>query len=371
MTIHAISNIPIFNGRKIDTAVNITFQASPGDVISVTAEASEIASIDYVVDGRGCTLLPAFIDANIDTATTNADLPTFSAYGIGTVLDMSSARADVKAMRAESFSEIGLPTYLASGPIATAQANDGAQIHPRREIGVVQSPSAAESWVASLLNGPAKSDYIKVLVDLPGIDGPTLTALVHAAHRHGKLTVAHSFQTVGYSRALQAGFDIITLVPVNGLIETEMAKSIAARNMACIPTLCMARAMIPLLIREAGDGMKDLRFEYALANVKTLYDAGVRICAGTEANKISYVNIPIGESLHEEMGLLVQAGLSNVDVLRAATITPATVFGLGDRGEISLGKRADMVLVEGDPLEDITATRRIRKVWIGGVEIER
>ncbi|KIL83631.1 hypothetical protein FAVG1_13152 [Fusarium avenaceum] len=370
MAIHTISNVPIFNGRKVGTAVNVTFRASPGDIISIEAGAVELASIDTVIDGRGCTLLPAFIDANVDTAATNTDLPIFASYGIGTVLDMSSSKTDIQAMRAESIAEIGLPTYLASGPIATAQATDGSQIHPRRETGIVQVPARAETWVTSLLDGPTKSDYIKVLVDLPGIDGPTLIALVHAAHRHGKLAVAHSFQKVGYSRALQAGFDVITLVPIDGVIETEMAESLAARNIACIPTLCMARAMIPLLLRDASDGVEDVSFDCALANVKKLYDAGVRICAGTEANQISRVPIPIGESLHEEIELLVRAGLSNLDALRAATVVPAMVFGMEDRGEISLGRRADMVLMEGDPLQDITATRRIRKVWIGGVEID-
>ncbi|CVL13260.1 uncharacterized protein FPRN_15206 [Fusarium proliferatum] len=370
MAIHTISNVPVFNGRKVDTPVNVTFRASPGDIISIEAGTRDLASIDTIIDGSGCTLLPAFIDANVDTAATNTDLPIFASYGIGTVLDMSSSKADIQAMRAESIAEIGLPTYLASGPIATAQATDGAQIHPRRETGIVQVPAGAETWVASLLDGPTKSDYIKVLVDLPGIDGPTLIALVHAAHRHGKLAVAHSFQKVGYSRALQAGFDVITLVPIDGFIDTEVAEGLAARNIACIPTLCMARAIVPLLLREARDGVEDVSFDYALANVKKLYDAGVRICAGTEANQISHAPIPIGESLHEEMELLVHAGLSNLDALRAATTVPTTVFRMEDRGEISLGRRADMVLVEGDPLQDITATRKIRKVWIGGVEID-
>jgi imidazolonepropionase-like amidohydrolase len=371
MAIHTISNVPIFNGHKVKTAVNVTFRASPGDIISIEAGARDLASIDTVINGRGCTLLPAFIDANVDTAATNTDLPIFASYGIGTVLDMSSSKADIQAMRAESIAEIGLPTYLASGPIATAQAADGSQIHPRRETGIVQVPAGAEKWVISLLDGPTKSDYVKVLVDLPGIDGPTLIALVHAAHRHGKLAVAHSFQKVGYSRALLAGFDVITLVPIDGFIETEVAEGLAARNIACIPTLCMARAMVPLLLQEASDGVEDVSFDYALANVKKLYEAGVRICAGTEANQISHVPIAIGESLHEEMELLVHAGLSNLDALRAATIVPAMVFGMEDRGEISLGRRADMILVEGDPLQDITVTRRIRKVWIGGVEIDR
>ncbi|KAJ3542275.1 hypothetical protein NM208_g4187 [Fusarium decemcellulare] len=271
MSTHAISNATIFDGRKINAPVNISFHASPGDIISIEAEARDLASFDTVIDGAGCTLLPAFIDANIDTAAAGTDLPTFASYGIGTVLDMSSTKAEIEIMRAESDTEVGLPTYLASGPIATAQTSQRTQIHPRRETGIIRFPAEAETFVLGRLDGPSKSDYIKVFVDLPGLDGPTLVALVHAAHRHGKLAVAHAFQKIGYSRALQAGFDAITLVPIDGVIDIEVANGLAARGIACVPTLCMARAMAELLNREAGDGTAGVDFDYALANVKKLY----------------------------------------------------------------------------------------------------
>lgn len=66
---------------------------------------------------------------------------------------------------------------------------------------------------------------------------------------------------------------------------------------------------------------------------------------------------------------LVEAGMTSAEALRAATELPAKYFGLRDRGVIKAGMRADMVLVEGNPLVDITATRKIKKVWIGGVEV--
>jgi imidazolonepropionase-like amidohydrolase len=60
---------------------------------------------------------------------------------------------------------------------------------------------------------------------------------------------------------------------------------------------------------------------------------------------------------------LDQAGL-----LRAGTELPARYFGLGDRGVVGPGRRADLVLLGGDPLQDIRATRSIRRVWCGGIE---
>ncbi|GAA5610142.1 hypothetical protein Spla01_01278 [Streptomyces platensis] len=66
--------------------------------------------------------------------------------------------------------------------------------------------------------------------------------------------------------------------------------------------------------------------------------------------------------------LLVDAGLTTVDALRAATSLAARHFGLTDRGAVEPGLRADLVLVDGDPIADIRATRRIRRIWCGGTE---
>ena len=75
--------------------------------------------------------------------------------------------------------------------------------------------------------------------------------------------------------------------------------------------------------------------------------------------------------MHGELELLVGAGLTPVQALTAATSAPARAFRLTDRGVIAAGKRADLVLVEGDPTNDITATRRIVSVWKRGVEATR
>jgi hypothetical protein len=66
---------------------------------------------------------------------------------------------------------------------------------------------------------------------------------------------------------------------------------------------------------------------------------------------------------------LVAAGLTPVDALRSATVRPAQLFDLGDRGRIEPGLRADLLLVEGDPTAEIAATRNIRHVWIGGTRV--
>jgi imidazolonepropionase-like amidohydrolase len=68
------------------------------------------------------------------------------------------------------------------------------------------------------------------------------------------------------------------------------------------------------------------------------------------------------------MELLVEAGLSTIQALQAATSLPANNFGLTDRVVIAPAMRADLLLTDGNPIADITATRRIKKVWLAGME---
>jgi hypothetical protein len=113
-------------------------------------------------------------------------------------------------------------------------------------------------------------------------------------------------------------------------------------------------------------GPKNL--QHAMESVRRLHAAGVPILAGSDAVNPGTAH---GATLHGELALLVEAGLSPAAALSAATAVPARSFGLADRGRIAAGLRADLVLVEGDPTQDITATRAIAGIWKNGVVVER
>ena len=106
----------------------------------------------------------------------------------------------------------------------------------------------------------------------------------------------------------------------------------------------------------------------AEASVKQLLAAGVPILAGTDAGNPGTAH---GAALHRELELLVKAGLTPSQALAAGTSVPAKQFHIPDRGRIAPGLRADLVLVNGDPTKDITATRDIAAVWKDGVRADR
>lgn len=114
----------------------------------------------------------------------------------------------------------------------------------------------------------------------------------------------------------------------------------------------------------AGDKLSARRWEVSRQIVKTFHAAGVRILAGTDA---PMPQVYPGFALHKELELLVEAGLSPADALRSATIWPAEFLGMSDSiGSVAAGTRADLLLLDGNPLSDITQTQRIRAVVLDG-----
>jgi len=107
----------------------------------------------------------------------------------------------------------------------------------------------------------------------------------------------------------------------------------------------------------------------SLATVKEMYAAGVPIMAGTDATA---PNVIPGFSLHEDLDYLVQAGLAPMQALQAATSKPAEFLGLSSQqGTIAAGKRADLVLLDANPLDDIRNTQTIRAVILKGKLLNR
>lgn len=348
-TITALSNVRVFDGNVIQepstVIINGEFIGTPDMVPTET------------IDGQGSVLLPGLIDAHIHLAGPKG-LKTMTKYGITTGLDMGTWPAEfLNSMRGVE----GVTDIRSAGLPATADGSAHSRIPSLPRDALVDGPCNAGRFVADRLAEGV--DYIKVVPDVPGPDQKTLNALVEASHRAGKLVVAHAISTIATQMAQIAGVDVVTHTPVDGVMtDEEVAQMVNAKRIS-IPTLIMMKNGPSQ--REGAD------YDNSRQTVAALHRAGVPILAGSDGNEAEGVpaNIELGLGLHEELELLVDAGLSTTEALRAATSLPAKYFGLHDRGTIAPGRRADLILVAGNPIEDIKSVNQIEKVWIAGQQV--
>ena len=350
----ALTHVRVFDGEKLREPGTVVLD---GSVISASGDAQGAQE----VDGRGGVLLPGLIDAHIHLADL-ATLHAFAGYGITTALDMGTWPSSlVDSLRGRA----GLTDIRSSTVGATSPASNHAKRLGRPAGGLVGSPDDAERYVAERIAEGA--DYIKIIIDLPGFDQATVDALVAAAHRRDLRTITHASSLEATRMAQRAGVDVLTHAPLDQALSAPDAERAAADGRVIVPTLAMMEGIAAKFGRPDGSGPS---YEAARASVAALHRAGVPILAGTDANNTPGVpaSPPFGDSLHHELELLTGAGLSTVEALRAATVLPAQHFGLTDRGVIAPGKRADLLLLSGDPVADIRATRAIERVWCAGVE---
>ncbi len=153
-----------------------------------------------------------------------------------------------------------------------------------------------------------------------------------------------------------------TMVTLEGLFSGEPAQAPPALRPVAqrFPVVARRQMLSGAMAVPAGHEQAYARaFPAFLRMFKRLYDAGITLMPGTDAFA--------GYSLHRDLELYVQAGIPNAEVLRMATLVPARLLGAEfDRGVIAAGKRADMILVDGDPLKSISDIRHIYRTIKGG-----
>ena len=346
----ALTNVRVFDGHRL---------CEPGTVVIDGAQIGNDSAGAHEIDGQGGILIPGLIDTHVHLLHAG-HLEQLSKYGVTTALDMAMWPVTrVNSLRAKA----GTTDIRSCGIPAVAPGSGHSRIPGMPDDASVASPADAERFVIARVS--EGSDYIKIISDIPGHDQATLNALVTAAYKHSKLTIAHTSTSAAFAMAQAAKVDIVTHVPLDIALSDKAIELMLADHRIAIPTLTMMKAVV------TGGKKPGADYAHSHESVSAMYRAGVPILAGTDANEAPGVpaTVRYGESIHEELELLVDAGLSNLDALRAATSLPAKYFGLNDRGIIEPGRRADLVLLSGDPLKDIHQTRSIRRVWCGGIEV--
>ena len=355
----AVTNVRVFDGRQLQPPATVVIEAGR---ISAAPKGPQSHGDVQVIDGEGGVLLPGLIDAHVHLRDRRT-LEQLASFGVTTALDMTCAPPElVNSLRGVR----GLTDIRSAGTPAVAPGSPHSHIPVVGPSGLITGADQAGQFVADRM--AEGSDYIKIIVGnpAPSLDQATLDALVAAAREHGRLSVAHASSQAAVEMAQRAGVSVLTHVPLDIPLDAAAAADAVAAGRVLIPTL----AMMEGIVQQSSPPGRD--YAAARASVTVMYQAGVPILAGTDANDEAGgpAVISHGSSLHHELELLVEAGLTAVDALRAATSRPARYFGLPDRGVVEPGRRADLVLIDGDPLRDITATRSIRRIWCGGVEVK-
>jgi len=367
----AITNVRVFDGTQLGEPSTVVLEDS---LISGRA-APDGADI---IDGAGGTLLPGFIDTHVHVSD-QAHLQALASWGVTTVLDMGAPKFEATMALKD---RPGLPALKTAGRPASGPGSMFIKKMGFPPSTGVSGPGDATRFIADRV--AEQSDYIKIMVEDPRFPGAkplsaaTIAAVVTAAHDAGLTTVAHVVSADTLRTAIASGVDIITHTPLTSGLGGDVRQLLAGQPVTLIPTLSMMQGVADaiggrLTFRVLSRFVPALRMNYAHAAsaVAAFRQAGRRVLVGTDANddQGAPFHPPYGESLHEELIRLVAAGLTPAEALQGATLLAADTFGLTDRGAITPGRRADVVLVTGDPTRDIAATRDIRGVWIAGTRI--
>jgi imidazolonepropionase-like amidohydrolase len=301
-------------------------------------------------------------------------LQNLTSYGVTTVFNMACHNYTF-CREAKSFK--GLTSFITAGTPAQGPDSCHANTSHTPDDLLFHGPWEAESSVSySFGNG---SDFYKITAEVNGPSTESMIAIVQNCHDQGKQSMAHSSILSAYQQSIAARVDGIQHVPLDGLINDTIAQTILAQNQTVTPTIYIATQAINnpgvLSIIGCGSGSTNdpVVFEQALSfaqqNAAILHRNGVTLIAGTDSvGDAGDFVVPMGSSLHEELQNLVSIGMSPAEALRAATIVPALFHRLPDRGVIEPGKRADLVLLNSDPLVNISNTLDLEKVWVGGLE---
>ena len=379
VTVFTGARLIVGDGSVID---NATFTVGPDNrfgLVGATAAVTVPAGA-ATVDLAGLTVMPAIFDAHThlsrDRAGLTADLKHRAYFGVAAAMSLGQDNTDdAYAMRRETIP--GHALYRTAGRGFTAP-----------EPGRTDIPywiTTAEEGRAGVREQAARGvDIIKVWVDdrmgryaklAPELYG----AVIEEAHANGLRAIAHEYYLADAKELVRRGIDAFAHC-VREPIDDEFVAMLKERpNFVVVPNLpdrgvvqdmsWLSTALPPEQVAQLQASSATDRpdaqalFGIQARNLDRLTREGVKIALGTDGN------VPWGP--HLEMADMVASGMTPSQVLVAATKNAAEFLRIANAGTVAAGNSADFIVLEANPLDDITNTRRIRDVYLRGEHIDR
>ena len=315
-----------------------------------------------IIDLEGAYVLPGFINAHVHDAYDEKRLQTWAQAGVTTVRDEGIISGPNQLTQM-----IALRDQLSSSPEYARLVSSGYMLSVPGGYGQLEVTSTTDARKQVVMELDAGVDLIKLAMEsgyagvtnLPNFSPGELAAIVTTAHERGKLVSAHITEVKFLQLLINAGVDDLAHIP-NDFVLQELIQQLVERDIYVVPTLT---------VFEAYGGLEGSSY-----NLGKFVQAGVQIAMGSD-----YTAIPQNHFDHFELGMpmheinrMSEAGMTPMQIIVASTRNAAHVCGLEQElGTLEAGKLADILVLESNPLKDLSALTQVKMVIHSGEIIRR